>query len=126
MRVQFIIARINKISYFRHLNFGHDQRVLITGPTGSGKTTTLYSTLKYLFDPKINIITIEDHNPYSGLASQISSLILENNIKIESFNKLGVEEYQLSGKNQELYDNAGISYKSIIELLKKYYFVEKR
>lgn len=34
--------------------------VLITGPTGSGKTQTLASTLARLNDPKVNIITIED------------------------------------------------------------------
>lgn len=34
--------------------------ILITGPTGSGKTTTLYSALYNLIDPKINIITVED------------------------------------------------------------------
>jgi general secretion pathway protein E len=34
--------------------------VLITGPTGSGKTTTLYSSLKWLSSPEINITTIED------------------------------------------------------------------
>jgi general secretion pathway protein E len=34
--------------------------VLVTGPTGSGKTTTLYSSLKTLSSPEINIITIED------------------------------------------------------------------
>ena len=34
--------------------------VLVTGPTGSGKTTTLYSTLKYLARPEINVCTVED------------------------------------------------------------------
>jgi len=34
--------------------------ILVTGPTGSGKTTTLYSVLKYLSKPEVNIITIED------------------------------------------------------------------
>jgi general secretion pathway protein E len=34
--------------------------VLVTGPTGSGKTTTLYSTLKHLARPELNICTIED------------------------------------------------------------------
>ncbi len=34
--------------------------VLVTGPTGSGKTTTLYSTLRYLSGPEINITTVED------------------------------------------------------------------
>ena len=34
--------------------------ILVTGPTGSGKTTTLYSTLKHLSKPEVNIVTIED------------------------------------------------------------------
>ncbi len=34
--------------------------VLITGPTGSGKSTTLYSTLRHLNSPELNIVTIED------------------------------------------------------------------
>ncbi|GAB1265487.1 GspE/PulE family protein [Aurantivibrio infirmus] len=34
--------------------------VLVTGPTGSGKTTTLYSTLKQLATPEVNVSTIED------------------------------------------------------------------
>ncbi len=34
--------------------------VLVTGPTGSGKTTTLYSTLKVLATPDINVCTVED------------------------------------------------------------------
>lgn len=34
--------------------------ILVTGPTGSGKTTTLYACLEFLNDPARNIITIED------------------------------------------------------------------
>lgn len=34
--------------------------ILVTGPTGSGKTTTLYSTLKALSSPDVNIVTIEE------------------------------------------------------------------
>jgi general secretion pathway protein E len=34
--------------------------ILVTGPTGSGKTTTLYSSLKHLSRPEFNICTIED------------------------------------------------------------------
>ncbi len=34
--------------------------ILVTGPTGSGKTTTLYSTLKQLATPAVNVCTIED------------------------------------------------------------------
>ncbi len=39
--------------------------VLVTGPTGSGKTTTLYSALTELNDPALNIITAEDPIEYS-------------------------------------------------------------
>lgn len=38
--------------------------VLVTGPTGSGKTTTLYATLSTINQPEINIITIEDPIEY--------------------------------------------------------------
>jgi len=38
--------------------------ILVTGPTGSGKTTTLYSTLGILNNPDINIITVEDPVEY--------------------------------------------------------------
>jgi general secretion pathway protein E len=34
--------------------------ILVTGPTGSGKTTTLYSTLRMLATPEVNVCTIED------------------------------------------------------------------
>ena len=34
--------------------------VLVTGPTGSGKTTTLYTTLKHLATPEVNVCTVED------------------------------------------------------------------
>ncbi len=38
--------------------------ILTTGPTGSGKTTTLYSFLKHIYSPEIKIITIEDPIEY--------------------------------------------------------------
>ena len=38
--------------------------ILVTGPTGSGKTTTLYSALQYLNTPAVNIVTIEDPIEY--------------------------------------------------------------
>jgi general secretion pathway protein E len=34
--------------------------ILVTGPTGSGKTTTLYSALKVLATPEVNVVSIED------------------------------------------------------------------
>lgn len=39
--------------------------ILISGPTGSGKTTTLYATLKYLNLEKRNIVTVEDPVEYT-------------------------------------------------------------
>ena len=38
--------------------------VLVTGPTGSGKTTTLYSILKHINKPELNILTAEDPVEY--------------------------------------------------------------
>jgi len=38
--------------------------ILVTGPTGSGKTTTLYSMLNYLNDESVNIMTLEDPVEY--------------------------------------------------------------
>ena len=39
--------------------------ILVTGPTGSGKTTTLYSALTLLNDPGVNILTVEDPVEYA-------------------------------------------------------------
>ncbi len=49
--------------------------ILVTGPTGSGKTTTLYSTLQHLASPKVNVTTIEDpiemvHEPFNQIGVQ--------------------------------------------------------
>jgi type IV pilus assembly protein PilB len=57
---------------FSALNLGKLQRALqvpngiflVTGPTGSGKTTTLYSILKYLNKNDVNIVTVEDPVEY--------------------------------------------------------------
>ena len=38
--------------------------VLVTGPTGSGKTTTLYATINEISSPQVNVITVEDPVEY--------------------------------------------------------------
>jgi general secretion pathway protein E len=38
--------------------------ILVTGPTGSGKSTTLYATLQEIYSPELNIITVEDPIEY--------------------------------------------------------------
>ncbi len=51
-------ARIKKIGKLPH------GMMLVCGPTGSGKTTTLYSILKYIDSPDKNIVTVEDPVEY--------------------------------------------------------------
>lgn len=52
--------------------------VLISGPTGSGKTTTLYATLKILNEEKRNIMTVED--PIEYTLKGINQVQLKENI----------------------------------------------
>ncbi|MCP5361685.1 MAG: Flp pilus assembly complex ATPase component TadA [Hyphomicrobiales bacterium] len=49
--------------------------IIVTGPTGSGKTTTLYSILNYINTPDVNIMTIEDPVEYQ------LSMIRQTNIR---------------------------------------------
>ena len=54
--------------------------VLVTGPTGSGKTTTLYSTLKALATPEVNVCTIED--PIEMVEPAFNQMQVQNNIDL--------------------------------------------
>lgn len=45
---------------FRDAAGRRDRMILVTGPVGSGKSTTLYSLLSELNDPTLNIVTVED------------------------------------------------------------------
>ncbi len=55
----------NELSVYKEGIKNPNGMVLISGPTGSGKTTTLYATLKLLNDSKTNILTIEDPIEYT-------------------------------------------------------------
>ncbi|MDH3712263.1 MAG: GspE/PulE family protein [Gammaproteobacteria bacterium] len=55
--------------------------VLVTGPTGSGKTTTLYSTLKQIAVPEINVSTIED--PIELVMSEFNQMQVQPNIGLD-------------------------------------------
>ena len=55
--------------------------VLISGPTGSGKTTTLYATLKLLNTPDTNILTIED--PIEYTLEGVNQVQLKQNIGLD-------------------------------------------
>ncbi len=50
----------NVLRPFRRLVQNPNGIIFVTGPTGSGKTTTLYAALHEINDPKVNISTIED------------------------------------------------------------------
>ncbi len=53
-----VISILKKISLMPH------GMILVCGPTGSGKTTTLYSILKFVDSPEKNIVTVEDPVEY--------------------------------------------------------------
>ncbi len=55
--------------------------ILVTGPTGSGKTTTLYSTLKLLAKPEVNVCTIED--PIELVEPMFNQMQVQKNIELD-------------------------------------------
>jgi general secretion pathway protein E len=55
--------------------------ILVTGPTGSGKTTTLYSTLKQLATPEVNVSTIED--PIEMIEPAFNQMQVTTNIGLD-------------------------------------------
>ena len=55
--------------------------VIITGPTGSGKTTTLYSTLKMLATDEVNVCTIED--PIEMVEEKFNQMQVQDNIELD-------------------------------------------
>jgi general secretion pathway protein E len=78
---------------YEQLGFGKEDRqrwqeitsrphgiVLVTGPTGSGKTTTLYSTLKQIASPELNVCTIED--PIEMVEPAFNQMQVQTNIDL--------------------------------------------
>lgn len=55
--------------------------ILVTGPTGSGKTTTLYSTLKLLAKPEVNVCSIED--PIELVEPAFNQMQVQKNIDLD-------------------------------------------
>ncbi len=54
--------------------------LLVTGPTGSGKTTTLYTTLKQLATPEVNVCTIED--PIEMIDARLNQMQVQADIDV--------------------------------------------
>ncbi len=60
LTLQGMLVSQNILTPFRRLVQNPNGIIFVTGPTGSGKTTTLYAALHEINDPKVNISTIED------------------------------------------------------------------
>lgn len=65
---------------WRHMVTQPHGIIVVTGPTGSGKTTTLYSALKHLAKPEINICTIED--PIELVDPHFNQMNVQHNIDL--------------------------------------------
>jgi general secretion pathway protein E len=55
--------------------------ILVTGPTGSGKTTTLYTSLKQLARPEVNVCTVED--PIELVEPSFNQMQVQHNIGLD-------------------------------------------
>jgi general secretion pathway protein E len=58
--------------------------ILVTGPTGSGKTTTLYSTMKQLATPEVNVCSVED--PIEMIAPEFNQMQVQPVINVDFAN----------------------------------------
>lgn len=65
-----------ELSQFKRLISAKVGLILVTGPTGSGKTNTLYAALDYIRDPSKNIISIED--PVEFMDKDITQIQVNN------------------------------------------------
>jgi type IV pilus assembly protein PilB len=76
--VGFEGAMLTRLREILHIPHGI---ILLTGPTGSGKTTTLYSALNYLKSPEVNIQTVED--PVEYLIPGINQMAIKPQIGLD-------------------------------------------
>jgi general secretion pathway protein E len=58
--------------------------ILVTGPTGSGKTTTLYSTMKQLATPEVNVCSVED--PIEMIAPEFNQMQVQPTLNVDFAN----------------------------------------
>lgn len=68
--------REHELNVFEHILSNPNGIILVTGPTGSGKSTTLYTALSALNDETVNIITVED--PVEANISGINQVQVNN------------------------------------------------
>ncbi|ADW16822.1 type II secretion system protein E [Desulfobulbus propionicus DSM 2032] len=72
-------SRRDRVVYNSFMTAAHGI-VLVTGPTGSGKSTTLYSTLKQIATPEKNIITVED--PVEMVYEEFNQIAVQSQIDV--------------------------------------------
>lgn len=68
------------VKRWEHMSSQPNGIILVTGPTGSGKTTTLYSTLKQLAKPEVNVCTVED--PIEMVEPMFNQMQVQSNIGV--------------------------------------------
>ena len=74
------------LAHFQHILKQPHGIILLTGPTGSGKTSTLYSALSYLRAPDVNIQTVED--PVEYLVPGVNQMAVKAGIGLDFANAL--------------------------------------
>lgn len=73
-----------ELQIWNHMTSQSHGIILVTGPTGSGKTTTLYSTLKRLATPEVNLCTVED--PIEQIEPAFNQMQVQANIGLDFAN----------------------------------------
>ncbi len=84
---QDLLQSLDKIGFFKDelktwrnfINRPHGM-ILVTGPTGSGKTTTLYSSLREVAGPEVNVTTVED--PIEMVYPEFNQVLVQRRIDI--------------------------------------------
>ena len=71
----------NELEHWENLIHQPSGIILVTGPTGSGKTTTLYTTLKELARPEVNVCTVED--PIELIEPSFNQMQVQHNIGLD-------------------------------------------
>lgn len=88
---------------------------------GTSAEVVIVSSIKQFDQPLFDsikktgrLLSVEDHNPASGLASQLAYALREQDITPKTYKSLGVREYQLSGTWKDLYEAAEIDRSAIV------------
>ena len=95
-------------------NFVHPEKVEIIIASSIKKFD---QTLIKSLEKTGKFMTVEDHNPYSGLASAVDKFVADEKNPAKKITNLAVTAYELSGKASELYHHAKIDSITVLEVL---------